>query len=126
MDYYTRFGTSIKSYREELAALSDLPKKRKTKQVKQIKLTQTVISNLEEHEYFLEQLVRNKDLIDDEKIDNIREDMDNFLIHPSNEIMREELKAEYQHMFEDINQYLDEQNIEEQKYLNRMRLYSNF
>jgi carbonic anhydrase len=117
MDYYTRFGTSIRSYREELATLNDLPKKRKTKQVKHIKLTQTVISNLEEHEYFLEQLVRNKDLIDDEKIDNIREDMDNFLIHPSNEIMREELKAEYQHMFEDINQYLDEQNIEEQKYL---------
>lgn len=115
MDYYTRFGTSIKNYRDEFTMLNELPKKRRTKQLKQIKQVQSLITSLEEHEYFLEQLVMNKDLIDDEKIDNIREDMDNFLLHPNTDILREELKAEYQHMFEDINQFLDEQKIEEQK-----------
>ena len=65
----------------------------------------------------------NKDLIDDEKIDNIREDMDNFLLHPNTDILREELKAEYQHMFEDINQFLDEQKIEEQKISSKFPLF---
>lgn len=124
MDYYTRFGTSIKNYRDEFTMLNELPKKRRTKQLKQIKQVQSLITSLEEHEYFLEQLVNNKDLIDDEKIDNIREDMDNFLLHPNTDILREELKAEYQHMFEDINQFLDEQKIEEQKF--NVGMHSNY
>lgn len=74
-----------------------------------------MIGYLEEHEYYLEQLVRNKELIDNDKLDNIREDMDNFLIHPGTQLLREELKAEYQHMLEDIVQELEEQKIEQHK-----------
>lgn len=115
MYYFTKFETSKKNYKDELTVLMDLPKKKRTKQAKQIKNVQTTIGYLEEHEYYLEQLVKNKELIDQDKVDNIREDMDNFLVHPSNTALREELKAEYQHMLEDIVQELEEQKIEQQK-----------
>lgn len=113
--YYTKFDASQKQYKDELQVLMDLPKKKRTKNQKQLKNVQTIVGYMEEHEYFLEQLVKNKDLIDGEKVINIREDMDNFLIHPGNKVLREELKAEYQHMLADIVQELEEQKIEQHK-----------
>ena len=90
MDYYTRFGTSIKAYRSELQSMSNLPKKKRMKQQRLIKGTQINIQHMEEHEYLLEQLLKNKDLIDVDKIDNICEDMDGFLMHPGNKLLRDE------------------------------------
>lgn len=115
MYYFTKFETSKKNYKDELTVLMDLPKKKRIKQANQIKHLQSMIGFLEEHEYYLEQLVRNKDIIDQDKVDNIKEDMDNFLVHPGNTALREELKAEYQHMLEDVVQELEEQKIEQQK-----------
>ena len=115
MDYSTRFGMRLKGMKDELTALQDLPRKKKQKQSKKIKDIQSNVTNLEEHEYFLDQLVKNKDLIDEDKLDSIRDDMDTFLIHPGNQYVREELKAEYQAMLEDISEELEEQRIEEQK-----------
>jgi hypothetical protein len=97
-----------------LQALLELPKKKQLKNKKQINNIQSIIIYLEEHEYFLEQLVKNKDLIYNDKLDNIREDMDNFLMHPGNKALREELKAEYQHMLSDVIQVLEEERIQQQ------------
>jgi hypothetical protein len=115
MDYSTRFTTRLKGMKDELAALQDLPRKKKQKQAKKIKDVQSNVTHLEEHEYFLDQLVKNKDLIDEDKLDSIRDDMDTFLLHPESQYVREELKAEYQAMLEDISEELEEQRIEEQK-----------
>lgn len=115
MYYNTKFETMKKTYKDELTVLLDLPKKKRAKNQKQIKNIQSMIGYMEEHEYYLEQLLKNKELIDQDKLDNIRDDMDTFLMHPGNKDMREELKAEYQHMLEDIVQELEEQKIEQQK-----------
>ena len=113
--YFTKFETSKKTYKDELTVLLDMPKKKRAKHQKEIKNIQSIIGHLEEHEYYLEQLVRNKDMIDQDKVDNIRDDMDDFLIHPGNQVLRDELKAEFQHMLEDVVQELEEQKIEQQK-----------
>lgn len=70
---------------------------------------------MEEHEYFLEQLMKNKDLIEQEKISNIQSNMDDFLLHPSNQKLRDELKEEYIHMLRDILDEIEEHKIEESK-----------
>mmetsp|Transcript_32908 Transcript_32908/g.37689 ORF Transcript_32908/g.37689 Transcript_32908/m.37689 type:complete len:231 (+) Transcript_32908:484-1176(+) len=70
---------------------------------------------MEEHEYFLEQLMKNKDLIEQEKISNIQSNMDDFLLHPSNQKLRDELKEEYIHMLRDILDEIEEHKIEEFK-----------
>ena len=41
--------------------------------------------------------------------------MEDFLIHPNNDLLREELKEEYIQMINDIHESLDIQHIEEQK-----------
>lgn len=112
--YYTKFEASKKQYKDELQVLLDMPKKKQMKNKKQINNIQSIIVYLEEHEYFLEQLVKNKDLVHNDKLDNIREDMDNFLMHPGNKALREELKAEYQHMLSDVIQILDKEMIQQQ------------
>lgn len=73
------------------------------------------IKFLEEHEYFLDQLIAKKDMIIQEKIESIQTNMEDFLIHPNNDLLREELKEEYIQMINDIHESLDIQHIEEQK-----------
>lgn len=92
MDYCTRFGARLKILKEELASTNSYPKKKRMKPgiSKMIKSLQGNIQNMEEHEYLLEQLLKNKDLVDTDKIENICDDMDYFLLHPGNKAMRDE------------------------------------
>lgn len=115
MSYITKFEVRKVGLNDELIKLQSLPKKKRAKHQMEIKALQTQLGNMEQHDYFLQQLKNNKDLIDDDKIDNICEDMDNFLINPKSENLRDELMQEYQQMLEDINFEIQEQHIEEQK-----------
>lgn len=81
----------------------------------QINAYESQIKYLEEHEYLLDQLMSNKDSIYQEKISNIQESMEDFLQHPNNDLVREELKQEYIHMLKDILDDIEEQKIGEQK-----------
>ena len=81
----------------------------------QINSIESTIKYLEEHEYFLDQLMNNKESIYQEKISNIQDSMEEFLQHPNNDLLREELKQEYIHMLKDILDDIEEQKIEEQK-----------
>ena len=49
--------------------------------------------------------------------------MDDYLLHPSHKTLRDELKDEYRHMLADIEQYLEEQQIEEQKQSHSKQIY---
>lgn len=89
--------------------------KKKSKKQMQINSLESQIKYLEEHEYFLDQLMNNKDNIYQEKISNIQDSMEDFLQHPNNDVVREELKQEYIHMLKDILDDIEEQKIEEQK-----------
>mmetsp|Transcript_33008 Transcript_33008/g.32360 ORF Transcript_33008/g.32360 Transcript_33008/m.32360 type:complete len:247 (-) Transcript_33008:846-1586(-) len=117
MDYWTRFGARLKILKEELATTSGYPKKKRMKPgvSKMIKGLQGNIQNMEEHLYLLEQLLKNKDLVDVDKLENICEDMDFFLLHPGNKAIRDELKDEYHQMLKEIEQDLEDEKIEEQK-----------
>jgi len=107
LDYHTRFNSSIMNFREEVRSINSMPKKKRLKHMKQLKSAQTNVQYLEEHENLLEQMLKHKDLIDVEKVENIRDDMDSFLVHPGNKILRDELMDEYHHIFRDIEEVLN-------------------
>ena len=67
----TRFESTIKNCRDDLQQLNNMPKKKRMKNLNKIKGLQSQIQYLEEHEGLLEQLVKNKEFIDVEKIESI-------------------------------------------------------
>lgn len=95
--------------------LANFRNKKKVKQQGKINSIEIKIKYLEEHEYFLDQLMAKKDMIIQEKIESIQTNMESFLIHPNNDVLREELKEEYIQMINDIHETIDIQHIEEQK-----------
>jgi len=113
--YYSRFSECKKELEAEIVRLTNANKRKKHKNNNQVKEIQAKVQCFEEHQYLLQQLFNNRDMIDSDKLENIKEDMDHFLMEPGDEKTRQELTAEYQQILEDINEDLEEERIEKFK-----------
>lgn len=85
--YFQRFLETKKEIEGEITKL--LNKRKKNNQLKEL---QQKFIYFEEHQYLLEQLREVKDKIDDDKLSNIKEDMELFLTEPDNDEVREALR----------------------------------
>ena len=115
LNYNTKFKTILKTYKDELHSLNKLSKKKKDKQLGKINSVEVKIKLFEEHEYYIDQLIAKRDMIMSEKVESIQESMEEFLLYPNNDTLREELKEEYLQMLNDIHETIESQHIEEQK-----------
>ena len=114
--YFSRFEQIKKDFESDLVRLQNSNKRKKNKKKNdEIKDMQNKINFFDEHQYYLDQLFNHRDMIDEDKLDNIKEDMENFLNDPFDQVNRDELTSEYQMIVEDIMQDLEEERIENEK-----------